>query len=163
MLTAVLACAALLLVGSAPAHAAKTLPDQPLALDIVYPMAGAANVSTAGGRGIALAEFNTLINPTNIDNKIRLTNVDTGEDVYWDPDHLYLVAMVNRPNIAFECGTIYEVTVRQVKSLEGAKLSEVPAGVTLRKGTASWTFTTVPCARRRESNGGSSATSETVL
>jgi hypothetical protein len=81
MLTAVLACAAVLLVGSAPAHAAKTLPDQPLALDIVYPMAGPANVTTAGGRGIALAEFNTLINPTNIDNKIRLTNVDTREDV----------------------------------------------------------------------------------
>jgi hypothetical protein len=85
----------------------------------------------------------------HVDHKIRVTNVDTGEDatgsVYWDSQRLYLVSLVNRPGIAFECGTTYEVTVRRVKSLEGAKLSEVPAGVTLEKGTASWTFTTVAC------------------
>src|SRR3954447_26026305 len=149
MLTAALACAAVLLVGSAPAHAAKPLPDQPLSIDFVYPGAGAANVSTAGGRGVAFAEFNTLINSRTIDHETRLTNVDTGEDatgsVYWDPEHRYLVALVDRTGTAFECGTTYEVTVRRVKSLEGAKLSEVPAGVTLEKGTASWTFTTVAC------------------
>jgi hypothetical protein len=150
MLTAALACAAVLVVGSAPAHAAKPLPDQPLVIDFVYPQAGAANVSTAGGRGVAFAEFNTLIDPRNVDNKIRLTNVDTGKDVtgvaYWDPDHRYLVGPVDRPSIAFECGTTYEVTVRHVKSLAGAKLSDVPDGVTLERGKASWTFTTVTCA-----------------
>lgn len=149
MLMAALACAAVLLAGSAPAHAAKPLPDQPLAIDFTYPAAGATNVSTTGGQGLAFAEFNTLINPRNVHNKIRLTKVDAGEDVtgsvYWDPDRLYLVGLVNRPGIAFECGTTYEVTVRRVKSLEGAKLSAVPAGVTLEKGMASWTFTTVAC------------------
>ena len=93
MLTAALACAAVLLAGSAPAHAAKPLPDQPLAIDFVYPGAGAANVSTAGGQGVAFAEFNTSINPRNVDHKIQLTNVGTGEDatgsVYWDPCLLY--------------------------------------------------------------------------
>jgi len=103
--------------------AAQPPPDQPLSIDIVYPQAGAANISTAGGQGVALAEFNTSINPRNIDDKIRLANVDTGEDVtgsvYWDPEHLYLVGLVNRPSIAVECGTTYEVTVRHVKSLAG--------------------------------------------
>lgn len=149
VLTAALACAAVLLAGSAPAQAARPLPDQPLTIDFVYPGAGAANVSIAGGQGIAFAEFNTPINPRNVDNKIRLTNVDTGEDVtgrvYWDPEHLYLVGLVDRAGIAFECGTTYEVTLRRVKSLDGAKLSDVPAGVTLEKGTASWTFTTAAC------------------
>ena len=149
MLAGALACAAVLLVGSAPAQAAKPMPDQPLAIDFVYPGAGAANVSTAGGRGVAFVEFNTLINPRNIDHEIQFTNVDSGETVtgsaYWDPGHRYLVSLVDRPGIAFECGTTYEVTVRHVKSLEGAKLSEVPDGVTLERGTASWTFTTVAC------------------
>jgi hypothetical protein len=149
MLMAAVACAAVLLVGSAPAHAARPLPDQPLVIDFVYPGAGAANVSTAEGQGVAFAEFSTSINPRNVDNKIRLTNADTGEDVtgtvYWDPERLYLVGLVDRPGIAFECGTTYEVTVRHVKGLAGAKLSDVPAGVTLEKSTASWTFTTVAC------------------
>jgi hypothetical protein len=47
----------------------------------------------------------------------------------------------------FACGTDYEVTVggkgkSAVKSADGGKLREVPSGVTLEHGTASWQFTT---------------------
>jgi hypothetical protein len=44
-----------------------------------------------------------------------------------------------------ECDTTNEVTVRVKGRDDRGKLSEVPTGVTLEHGTATWQFTTVAC------------------
>jgi hypothetical protein len=57
-----------------------------------------------------------------------------------------LVIQVDSLEQAFECETIYEVTIRGVRSVEGATLSGVgQTGATFESGTASWTFTTQNC------------------
>jgi hypothetical protein len=147
MLTAVaLACAAVLLAGSAPANAA---PKQPLALIIAGPAPGATNVPLSPdgvATGRVAAYFDSFINLRNLDQKMRLTNLNTGEDVpgsvSWVSDDRALSFIL--PEF-FACGTTYEVTLNRVRAASGAKLGEVLPGVTLERGTASWTFTTVDC------------------
>jgi hypothetical protein len=147
---------AVLLAGSAPANAA---PKEPLVIEQVYPAAGAIEVPLAPPSSSAFADFNQTLNFTKGVPSIRLTNVDTGEDVTdassYDGTASILVVQPNTftdpgGQPTFECGTTYEVTVGgkgklALKSVNGARLSGVPTGVTLERGTASWTFTTVPC------------------
>jgi hypothetical protein len=160
MLTAALACAAVLLAGSAPAFAAKQKCDfdpttpAPLCLVItdVSPEPGATNVPLADPP-LAQAFFNQTINTNNFANVILLRNVDTKEDVSGSITYSFLVNRLTvQPNtLTFECGTTYEVTVgghgkKAVESESGAKLSGVDdEGVTFKKGVATWTFTTVAC------------------
>jgi hypothetical protein len=163
MLTgAALACAALLLAGSAPANAA---PKEPLIITDVSPEPGATNVPVDIGNaeGGVVATFNHELHTTDVRPNMHLTNVETGEDVRRplcyipDPDATKLIIPLNTDNrcgfpdtTPLECDTTYEVSVSgkgrgAVRGFDRGKLSGVPAGVTFEKRIASWTFTTVPC------------------
>jgi hypothetical protein len=151
MLTAAaLACAAVLLAGSAPANAA---PKEPLVITDVSPDPEETVPGYTGG--LVQVTFNQPINVIH-ENIMRLINVNTGENVpfssvSWIGTINTLQSQIS-PDInggSFECGITYEVTVggkgkSAIRGLaSGAKLSgsEVE-GVTFRSGIASWTFTT---------------------
>jgi hypothetical protein len=168
MLTAALACAAaVLLVGSAPANAAKPPPAEPLVITDVEPDPGAKNVRVDDD---VIVSFNQTLHITNIRPNMHLTNVETGEDVHrplcyspgTDPrsDPTILAFLLSTDNVCgitevdtspLECDTTYEVTVSgknpgAVEGFDGGKLSEdVPKGMTFESSIASWTFTTVRC------------------
>ena len=140
---------------SPPACAARKRRTRTLFFVPVHP-----NLASPSRPSFATADFNQTLNTTrNIPSpSIRLTNVDTGVDVtgrssYGSPDSILLVFPIAEAAGGLptsECGTTYEVTVGgkgplALKSVNGARLSGAPLGVTLERGTASWTFTTVGC------------------
>jgi hypothetical protein len=163
MLTAAaLACAAMLLVGSAPANA---VPKERLIITDVWPEPGATNVPVDIGNaeGGVVATFNHELHTTDVRPNMHLTNVETAEDVRrplcYIPaaDATKLIILLNEDNdcdfpdtTPLECDTTYEVTVSgkgrgAVRGFDKGKLSGVSEGVTLEKRIASWTFTTVAC------------------
>ena len=157
MLTAALACAAVLVAAgsAAPANAqtiacdADPMTPDCLAITDVSPEPDATNVPLEPAA--ASATFNQLINTEELGKIIRLINVDIGKRVDGTEQYTFgtnelAIALAN-----FKCGTTYKVIVggrgsRAVRTDSGLKIHEVPAGVTLTKrGVASWKFDTVPC------------------
>jgi hypothetical protein len=164
MITVALACAAaVFLVGSAPANAAKPPPPEPLVITVVDPVPGAIFVPL---NSAVVVSFNQeLLAPrmVNCELSARVINLNTLEaetvDISCqtgdDGSGVRRTNMVISPPDAggfflWSCGTTYEVIVggkgrSAVKSLDREPISEVPLGVTLDRGVATWTFTTNGC------------------
>ena len=132
---------ATVVIVSAPAYAAK---PHPLAITILSPGPGDTDVALSPGRVVVFLD--PFLDSDNLARKVRLTNVNTGEDVTpLDIGYNFPELSITTPGTTFECGTTYEVSLIRLKSLAGGKLSEAPEGVTLKGGVATWTFTTVDC------------------
>jgi hypothetical protein len=172
LVTVALVMATMVIV-SAPAHAAKPPPREPL---VITQITDAEENSVVGPTAVPLAldggVFVTFNQELDLGRKAfdctslaRLINLNTGEDV------TTIVSCANRPDgfggtitdiaisppevapgiILWECGTTYEVILggkgrRALKSVDRTPISGAPDGVTLDRGVASWTFTTVACS-----------------